>query len=40
VWQAMWANRPPIKDGIMQVAQDPGFGLILDEGLVRRYRVA
>src|SRR3989442_1021691 len=39
VWQAMWANRPPIKDGIMQVAQDPGFGLILDEGLVRRYRV-
>src|SRR2546428_162689 len=40
VWQAMWANRPPIKDGIMQVAQDPGFGLILDEGLGRRYRVA
>src|SRR5947199_200710 len=40
VWQAMWANRPTIKDGIMQVAQDPGFGLILDEGLVRRYRVA
>jgi len=40
VWQAMWANRPPIKDGIMQVAQDPGFGLILDEGLVRRYRAA
>jgi len=23
----------------MEVAQDPGFGLILDEGLVRRYRV-
>src|SRR5881396_1759123 len=40
VWQAMWANRPPIKDGIMQVAQDPGFGLILDEGVVQRYRVA
>ncbi|HYS16387.1 MAG TPA: enolase C-terminal domain-like protein, partial [Candidatus Binatia bacterium] len=39
VWQTMWANRPPIKDGIMEVAQDPGFGLILDEGLVRRYRV-
>ena len=39
IWQAMWANRPPIKDGIMQVAQDPGFGLILDEGMVQRYRV-
>ena len=39
VWQAMWANRPAIKDGTMEVAQDPGFGLILDEGMVRRYRV-
>ena len=39
VWQTMWANRPAIKDGIMEVTQDPGFGLILDEGLVRKYRV-
>ena len=39
VWQTMWANRPPTKDGIMEVTQDPGFGLILDEGLVRQYRV-
>ena len=38
VWQSMWANRPPIKNGVMDVAQGPGFGLILDEGLVRRYR--
>ncbi|PYM89716.1 MAG: mandelate racemase/muconate lactonizing enzyme family protein [Candidatus Rokuibacteriota bacterium] len=38
VWQTMWANRPPIKDGMMEVAQGPGFGLILDEGLVREYR--
>src|SRR5213594_999320 len=38
VWQTMWANRPAIKDGMMDVAQGPGFGLILDEGLVRRYR--
>jgi len=38
VWQTMWANRPAIKDGIMEVAPDPGFGLILDESLVRRYR--
>ena len=39
VWQTMWANRPAIKDGMMEVAADPGFGLILDEGLVRKYRV-
>jgi D-arabinonate dehydratase len=39
VWQTMWANRPTIKDGMMDVAQGPGFGLVLDEDLVRRYRV-
>jgi L-alanine-DL-glutamate epimerase-like enolase superfamily enzyme len=39
VWQSMWANRPAIKDGMMEVSADPGFGLILDEGLVRKYRV-
>jgi D-galactarolactone cycloisomerase len=39
VWQAMWANRPPIKDGMMEVSTDPGFGVILDEAMVRRYRV-
>ena len=39
VWQTMWANRPSIKDGMMDVAQGAGFGLILDDGLIRRYRV-
>jgi L-alanine-DL-glutamate epimerase-like enolase superfamily enzyme len=39
VWQTMWANRPSIKDGMMDVAQGPGFGIVLDEALVRRYRV-
>src|SRR5262249_31708987 len=39
IWQTMWANRPAIKDGMMEVSADPGFGLILDEGLVRKYRV-
>jgi L-alanine-DL-glutamate epimerase-like enolase superfamily enzyme len=39
IWQAMWANRPPIKDGLMNVSADPGFGLVLDEGMIRRYRV-
>jgi D-arabinonate dehydratase len=40
VWQHLWVNRPPIKDGLMQVATGPGFGLVLDETLVRRYRIA
>ncbi len=39
VWQAMWANRPAIKDGIMTAGAGPGFGLVLDEAMVRRYRV-
>jgi L-alanine-DL-glutamate epimerase-like enolase superfamily enzyme len=39
VWQAMWANRPPIKDGMMEVRTDPGFGVILDEAMVGRYRI-
>jgi len=39
IWQAMWANRPPIKDGMLEVTRDPGFGLILDAGMIRRYRV-
>ena len=40
VWQTMWANRPPIKDGMMGVSPGPGFGLVLDEAMMRRYRVA
>ena len=40
VWQQVWANRPSIKDGIMEVASGPGFGLALDESLVQKYRVA
>ena len=40
MWQSMWANRPPIKDGMLGASADPGFGLVLDEGLLRRYRVA
>jgi D-galactarolactone cycloisomerase len=40
MWQAVWANRPAIKDGMMDVSRDPGFGVILDEAMVRRYRIA
>ena len=32
------ANRPPIKNGVMDVSPGPGFGLVLDDALVRRYR--
>src|SRR3989454_442967 len=40
MWQAIWANRPPIRNGIMAVSRDPGFGIVLDETLVRRYRIS
>ena len=38
VWQTMWANRPAVKDGMFDVGDDPGFGLILDHGLLTKYR--
>lgn len=40
VWQTMWANRPAIKDGMMEMSQSPGFGIELDWDTVARYRVA
>ena len=40
VWQSLWVNRPPIKDGMMEVSKEPGFGIRLDWKLVERYRVA
>ena len=39
MWQEVWANRPAIKDGMMEISDAPGFGVILDETLVQRYRV-
>jgi D-galactarolactone cycloisomerase len=39
VWQSLWVNRPPIKDGMMQVATGPGFGLKLDAAMIAKYRV-
>jgi len=38
-WQALWANRPTVKDGLFSVPDGPGFGLVLDDALIRRYRV-
>ena len=38
VWQTMWANRPPVRGGIFEVSSEPGFGVVLDADLVRKYR--
>jgi L-alanine-DL-glutamate epimerase-like enolase superfamily enzyme len=40
VWQVVWANRPPVRNGAMEVSGEPGFGIRLDWKLVERYRVA
>jgi L-alanine-DL-glutamate epimerase-like enolase superfamily enzyme len=40
VWQTMWANRPTPRDGLFEVPAGPGFGLVLDEAMIRRYRAA
>ena len=39
MWQTVWANRPSIKNGVMQVATGPGFGIELDQSLLDKYRV-
>jgi D-arabinonate dehydratase len=38
-WQALWANRPAVRDGTFPVPDGPGFGLVLDEAMIQRYRV-
>ena len=38
VWQLMWVNRPQIRNGIMQVATGPGFGIELDEKMIQKFR--
>ena len=40
VWQTMWANRPAVRNGHMEVSKAPGFGIELDWKMVERYRVA
>jgi D-galactarolactone cycloisomerase len=39
VWQTMWANRPTPRDGWFDVGSEAGFGILLDEGMLERYRV-
>jgi L-alanine-DL-glutamate epimerase-like enolase superfamily enzyme len=40
VWQTMWANRPTPRAGTIELSSGPGFGLVLDESMVRKYRAA
>ena len=39
VWHGLLANRPVIKDGMIEVPQGPGFDLVLDPEIIRKYRV-
>ena len=39
VWHGLLANRPTIRDGMIEVPQGPGFDLVLDADMVRKYRV-
>jgi L-alanine-DL-glutamate epimerase-like enolase superfamily enzyme len=38
IWEAMWANRPAPKNGMIELSPGPGFGVVLDEAMVRKYR--
>jgi len=39
IWQSFIANRPAIKNGMIEILQGPGFGLVLDEVMIKKYRV-
>lgn len=39
IWQTMWSNRPQVKNGYIEIPPAPGFGIELDEAMLRRYRV-
>jgi D-arabinonate dehydratase len=39
IWQRMWVNRPQAKNGVIKVLNLPGFGIELDEKMVKKYRV-
>ncbi len=39
VWQEMWTTRPQVKDGWIEVPKAPGFGIELDDAMLRRFRV-
>lgn len=39
MWQGVWANRPQVRNGWIDVPAGPGFDIQLDDAMVRRYRV-
>jgi D-arabinonate dehydratase len=39
IWQQMWTTRPKVKDGWIEVPKAPGFGIELDDAMLRRYRL-
>ena len=39
VWRMLIANRTPLKDGMIDVPQGAGFGLVLDQDVIAKYRV-
>ncbi len=39
IWQSVWVNRPPVRDGMTDIASGPGFGIVLDWDAVRRHRL-
>ena len=40
VWQWMWLNRPAIRNGIATIANAPGLGIVLDQKMISKYRIA
>ena len=40
VWQKMWLNRPAIKNGMATIEDAPGLGIVLDQKMIKKYRVA
>ncbi|HJQ63699.1 MAG TPA: mandelate racemase/muconate lactonizing enzyme family protein [Burkholderiales bacterium] len=39
VWQTMWNNRAPVRNGMFEVSKQPGLGIELDADMIRKYRL-
>lgn len=39
IWATLILSRPEIKNGFIQVLQAPGFGLQLDQSVIKKYRI-
>ncbi len=40
VWHNLISNRPEVKNGKVQLTENPGLGWVLDEGFIKKYRVS